>query len=220
MTDLEKKSYAMGVAIGSNYMGTTWDANAFANGFMHMTAQQPLLLSMEEIQHQKSIQKKKTAGLVVLVFVILVLVATAFLVGLRWQGPHIAPTDAVPSAGLCLMEEAKGLQKVHSEESRLFGYRDEGIEPYFVGETEESLDDCIEANLHTLIETLEKAGYNRVAVRRSQAVYLYYNLARIGWDYRTLHTGEVRQVKETVDAEGNFRFDEAYWRTVCAGYGA
>ena len=52
MTDLEKKSYAMGVAIGSNYMNTEWDANAFANGFMHMTAQQPLLLSMEEIQHQ------------------------------------------------------------------------------------------------------------------------------------------------------------------------
>lgn len=52
MTDLEKKSYAMGVAIGSNYMGTAWDVNAFANGFMHMTAQQPLLLSMEEIQHQ------------------------------------------------------------------------------------------------------------------------------------------------------------------------
>lgn len=52
MTDLEKKSYAMGVAIGSNYMGTTWDANAFANGFLHMTAQQQLLLSMEEIQHQ------------------------------------------------------------------------------------------------------------------------------------------------------------------------
>lgn len=52
MTDLEKKSYAMGVAIGSNYMGTAWDADAFAKGFMHMTAQQPLLLGMEEIQHQ------------------------------------------------------------------------------------------------------------------------------------------------------------------------
>ncbi|MBO4282742.1 MAG: FKBP-type peptidyl-prolyl cis-trans isomerase [Bacteroidales bacterium] len=52
MNDLEKKSYAMGVAIGSNYMDTEWDAEAFAKGFQHMTGQQPLMLSMEEIQRQ------------------------------------------------------------------------------------------------------------------------------------------------------------------------
>lgn len=55
MNDLEKKSYAMGAAIGSNYMGTEWDAKAFAEGFMHMVSHQPLSLSMDEIQHQLEI---------------------------------------------------------------------------------------------------------------------------------------------------------------------
>ena len=52
MNDLEKKSYAMGVAIGSNYVGTEWDAAAFADGFMNITSRQPLKLDMEEIQRQ------------------------------------------------------------------------------------------------------------------------------------------------------------------------
>lgn len=52
MNDLEKKSYAMGVAIGSNYIDTEWDAEAFAQGFLHMTNRQSLLLDMEEIQRQ------------------------------------------------------------------------------------------------------------------------------------------------------------------------
>ena len=52
MDDLEKKSYAMGVAIGSNYVGTEWDAAAFADGFMNITSRQPLKLDMEEIQRQ------------------------------------------------------------------------------------------------------------------------------------------------------------------------
>ena len=52
MTDLEKKSYAVGVAIGSNYIGTKWDEAAFAKGFTHMASNQPLLMSMEEIQQQ------------------------------------------------------------------------------------------------------------------------------------------------------------------------
>lgn len=75
MTDLEKKSYAIGVAIGSNYIGTKWDESAFAKGFCHMASNQPLLLSMEEIQEQiemfqndknseetKTIQANKEAG--------------------------------------------------------------------------------------------------------------------------------------------------------------
>ncbi|MBQ5532786.1 MAG: FKBP-type peptidyl-prolyl cis-trans isomerase [Bacteroidales bacterium] len=49
---MEKKSYAMGVAIGSNYVGTEWDAAAFADGFMNITSRQPLKLDMEEIQRQ------------------------------------------------------------------------------------------------------------------------------------------------------------------------
>lgn len=52
MNDLEKKSYAMGVAVGSNYVGTEWDAAAFADGFMNITSRQPLKLDMEEIQRQ------------------------------------------------------------------------------------------------------------------------------------------------------------------------
>ncbi len=52
MNDLEKKSYAMGVAIGSNYVGTEWDAAAFAEGFMNITSRQQLKLEMEEIQRQ------------------------------------------------------------------------------------------------------------------------------------------------------------------------
>ncbi|MBQ2489566.1 MAG: FKBP-type peptidyl-prolyl cis-trans isomerase [Bacteroidales bacterium] len=49
---MEKKSYAMGVAVGSNYVGTEWDAAAFADGFMNITSRQPLKLDMEEIQRQ------------------------------------------------------------------------------------------------------------------------------------------------------------------------
>ncbi|MBO7623963.1 MAG: FKBP-type peptidyl-prolyl cis-trans isomerase [Bacteroidales bacterium] len=59
MNALEKMSYAMGVAVGSNYLGTEWDAEAFAKGFQHMTGQQPLQLSMEEIQRQIELFQQK-----------------------------------------------------------------------------------------------------------------------------------------------------------------
>ena len=59
MNELEKMSYAMGVAVGSKYLGTEWDAEAFAKGFQHMTGQQPLQLSMEEIQRQIELFQQK-----------------------------------------------------------------------------------------------------------------------------------------------------------------
>ena len=62
MNDLEKKSYAMGVAIGSNYVGTEWDAAAFADGFMNITSRQPLKLDMEEIQRQLELFQQQMTG--------------------------------------------------------------------------------------------------------------------------------------------------------------
>ena len=83
----------------------------------------------------------------------------------------------------------------------------------------EEVAEYVEQNLHTLIAKLKEDGYTDEAIRKGQAIYIYYYLGQIGWDYSTLYTREIDQVQKIVDKDGNFLFAEGQWQKVYANYG-
>jgi len=143
-------------------------------------------------------------------------ILTGIFIATKYKGPRITPvTDDEANRNVCLYEQAQGKEYIDSEINRLLGYRDQGIEEYFSGLTHEEVADYVEANLHTLIKTLEDKGYSHDALKKAQAVYIYYNLGMIGWDYTGVYSRDIDTVTGVVDKDGNFLFDPAYWREVC-----
>ncbi len=157
----------------------------------------------------------------ILAIVLFVAIAVGLFLGgiwvaVKYKGARIpSESDEILNPTTCLYECEAGKAYIDSEIDRLLGYRDEGIENYFPDLTHEDVAGYVETNLHTLIVKLEEDGYTEDALRKAQAIYLYYYLAIIGWDYTTLYSEEIKVVKQVVDAEGNFLFDPPYWREVC-----
>ncbi len=163
---------------------------------------------------------KKFLMTILTIILLVGIVAGLFLGGVwfavKYKGAKIPnESDEVLNPTVCLYECEAGKAYIDSEIDRLIGYRDEGIENYFPDMTHEEVAEYVEANLHTLIVELKEDGYDEDALRKAQAIYLYYYLAIIGWDYTTLYSEEIKVVKRVVDADGNFLFDPPYWREVC-----
>ena len=169
------------------------------------------------MENKKGINAFKKIACVLVVLIIAAGLAYGGLMFLvKYKGPRLvtASTEKINSS-VCLYESERGKAYIDSEIARLLRYRDEGIENYFPDLTPDEVAEYVENNLHTLIAALEDKGYSHDALRKAQAIYIYYDLGMIGWDYTGVFKRDVDTVMKTVDADGNFLFDPDYWRDVC-----